>query len=75
VERSQLVFDVMKLAGAGYLVYLGIRAWRERRLTTLLEKGAHGRRSWPAVRDGFVVGVANPKAAVFRNSLREIRAT
>ncbi|GGY94499.1 LysE family translocator [Streptomyces poonensis] len=30
VERSVLVFTVLKLAGAAYLVHLGIRAWRQR---------------------------------------------
>ena len=31
VERSALVFTVAKLAGAGYLIWLGIRAVRQRR--------------------------------------------
>src|SRR6266545_1355598 len=30
VERSVLVFTVLKLAGAAYLVYLGVKASRER---------------------------------------------
>src|SRR3989442_1047785 len=30
VERSVLVFTVLKLAGAVYLVYLGVKAWRDR---------------------------------------------
>ncbi|MCW2863513.1 MAG: lysine exporter protein [Actinoallomurus sp.] len=31
VERSPVFFTVVKPAGAGYLVYLGVRAWRDRR--------------------------------------------
>src|ERR1700752_24375 len=31
VERSSLVFTIVKLAGAGYLIWLGIRAVRQRR--------------------------------------------
>jgi threonine/homoserine/homoserine lactone efflux protein len=65
VERSLLVFTVMKLAGAGYLIYLGVRAWRDRHKVVISEAGARARDSWRAVRDGFVVGVANPKAAIF----------
>src|SRR5215471_11470076 len=31
VERSALVLTVMKMAGAGYLIFLGLRAIRQRR--------------------------------------------
>jgi threonine/homoserine/homoserine lactone efflux protein len=65
VERSEVVFNAMKLLGAGYLVYLGVKAWRQRRLLAALADQAPARSSRRAVRDGFVVGVANPKAAVF----------
>jgi threonine/homoserine/homoserine lactone efflux protein len=30
VERPVLVFTVLKLAGAAYLVHLGVEAWRQR---------------------------------------------
>ncbi len=30
VERSVLVFTLLKLTGAAYLVFLGAKAWRER---------------------------------------------
>nr|WP_151484176.1 LysE family translocator [Streptomyces albicerus] len=30
VEHSVLVFTVLKLTGAAYLVYLGVKAWRHR---------------------------------------------
>jgi threonine/homoserine/homoserine lactone efflux protein len=65
VERSEVVFSAMKLLGAAYLVYLGVKAWRQRRLLAVLDHHAPARSSRRAVRDGFVVGVANPKAAVF----------
>jgi threonine/homoserine/homoserine lactone efflux protein len=66
VERSVLVFTVLKLAGAAYLVHLGIKAWRERgSLQDAFEvrTEAHGglRTLW----EGFAVGVANPKTIVF----------
>jgi threonine/homoserine/homoserine lactone efflux protein len=66
VERSVAVFTVIKLAGAAYLVYLGIQAVRHRR--SLAE--ALGTRSEPKtirriLRDGFMVGLFNPKAIVF----------
>ncbi|MEU0331872.1 LysE family translocator [Streptomyces sp. NPDC006193] len=67
VERSVLLFTALKLAGAAYLVHLGVRAWRGRGAlrTAIAEPGrpAHGglRTFW----QGFAVGVANPKTMVF----------
>src|SRR5262250_2919549 len=66
VERSVAVFTVIKLAGAAYLVYLGVQAVRHRR--SLAEAvGATAARKTPlrVLRDGFLVGVSNPKAIVF----------
>ena len=66
VERSALAFTVVKLAGAAYLVWLGVHAIRQRRgLASALAAAAPGDRSRRrAVLDGFVVGVANPKAVI-----------
>ncbi|GAA1546824.1 LysE family translocator [Nocardioides humi] len=62
VAESQLVFTVIKLAGAAFLVWLGVQALRHRRE---LRFGAPGTPSpvagWRAFRQGFVVGVSNPK--------------
>lgn len=67
VQRSLVLFTVIRFAGAAYLIYLGIQAWRHRRsLQTVLSEGA-GRRTSPlrALREGFTVGVSNPKTMVF----------
>jgi threonine/homoserine/homoserine lactone efflux protein len=64
MERSVLVFSTVKLAGAAYLVYLGVRAIRERHADAPAS-GAAGRRGLGAIRDGLAVGVTNPKGAVF----------
>jgi threonine/homoserine/homoserine lactone efflux protein len=65
-ERSILVFNLIKLGGAGYLIFLGIQAIRHRRrlaeaLGTRLENKSIAR----IVTDGFVVGLGNPKVIVF----------
>ncbi|HET9382918.1 MAG TPA: LysE family translocator [Streptomyces sp.] len=69
VERSVLLFTALKLAGAAYLVYLGAKAWRDRGALRAAFAGGGpvpappaGRR---AFREGFVVGVSNPKTTVF----------
>jgi len=65
VERSALAFTVVKLAGAAYLVWLGIGAIRHRRgLLSAFAAGPADRSQRKAVLEGFVVGVANPKAVI-----------
>jgi threonine/homoserine/homoserine lactone efflux protein len=66
VERSAQILTVVKFAGAAYLVGLGVQAVRHRKsmaeaLTAQLRPVTPLR----AIRDGFVVGAANPKTIVF----------
>ena len=66
VERSVAVFTVIKLAGAAYLVYLGVQAIRHRRsLRAALDVAAEPTSLRRILRDGIVVGVSNPKVIVF----------
>ena len=66
VERSVAIFTVIKLAGAAYLVWLGVQAVRHRRSLGAALNAAVERRSLARIlRDGFAVGVSNPKAIVF----------
>ncbi|MEW2619348.1 LysE family translocator [Streptomyces sp. NPDC048106] len=67
VERSVLLFTTLKLAGAAYLVYLGIKAWRRRGSLrdAFEESGRPERGALRTLGEGFVVGVANPKTMVF----------
>lgn len=66
VERSVLLFTAIKLAGAAYLVYLGVRTFRERgRLSEALGVAAPAGVARHVFRQGFVVGLTNPKTLVF----------
>lgn len=66
VERSVIVFTALKVAGAAYIVYLGIQAIRHRRaLQEAVEDVAPRRGDLRNLGQGFVVGVANPKTIVF----------
>jgi threonine/homoserine/homoserine lactone efflux protein len=66
VQRSAHVITVIKLAGAVYLAFLGVQAIRHRRsMAEALAARVTPVRPLRAVRDGFVVGVANPKTIVF----------
>ncbi len=66
VERSIVAFTTVKLLGAIYLVWLGVRSIRDRRGHDAAETGAAARRPMRTLlTEGFVVGVANPKTIVF----------
>jgi threonine/homoserine/homoserine lactone efflux protein len=65
LERSAQAFLVIKLAGAAYLVWLGIQAIRRRgSLADAMSAQAAPRAGWRALRDGFTVGVTNPKSLI-----------
>lgn len=69
VERSMAVYLAVKLAGAAYLVFLGVQAFRHRK--ELKASAIASRSAGPArgdlrtVLDGALVGVTNPKGIVF----------
>ncbi|MEU4095825.1 LysE family translocator [Streptomyces sp. NPDC026673] len=68
IERSLTLFLVVKLAGAGYLVLLGVKAFRHRgELTVGAMDGPDRpvRGDLRTVADGLAVGVTNPKGIVF----------
>jgi threonine/homoserine/homoserine lactone efflux protein len=65
VQASAFAYTAVKLAGTAYLIFLGVQAFRHRKaLAAALETGPErvNRRPWL---QGFVVGVTNPKTAVF----------
>ena len=65
VERSAAVFTAIRLAGAIYLIWLGIQAFRRRgALAEVLASAAEPRGSGRAAREGLIVGVTNPKAVI-----------
>ncbi|KIF66766.1 lysine transporter LysE [Streptomyces sp. AcH 505] len=66
VERSVLVFTTLKLVGAAYLVYLGVKAVRQRgSLQAVFSAEKTERSGLRTLGEGFAVGVANPKTIVF----------
>jgi threonine/homoserine/homoserine lactone efflux protein len=64
VSTSDTAFEVLKLAGAAYLVWLGIQALRHRHEVELTDLDGPAVRGLRALRQGFVVGFTNPKAYV-----------
>ena len=60
------LFTLIKLAGAGYLVYLGVQGIRHRRsLRNAVNEAAERKSIARILGDGIAVGASNPKAIVF----------
>jgi threonine/homoserine/homoserine lactone efflux protein len=65
-EQSVAAFTVLKLAGGAYLIYLGVRTFRERKsLAAAIAAPAPARSDRRAFLEGATVGVTNPKTVVF----------
>jgi threonine/homoserine/homoserine lactone efflux protein len=66
VARSVVLFTIVKVVGAVYLMYLGVQAIRHRRRSAEAAiSGAAPRSAWRQLGEGFVVGVTNPKTIAF----------
>jgi threonine/homoserine/homoserine lactone efflux protein len=65
VTQSVIVFTVIKLVGAAYIVYLGVQAIRHRQSAGAAGVTAAGKSRWRLVAEGFGVGISNPKSIVF----------
>jgi threonine/homoserine/homoserine lactone efflux protein len=66
VAQSIVLFTIVKVAGAAYLVYLGVQAIRHRYRAAEEATGSLPPRSaWRQLGEGFVVGITNPKTIAF----------
>ena len=65
-EQSVAAFTTLKLVGGAYLVYLGVRTFRERKsLAAAIAAPVAGRSDRRSFAQGFTVGATNPKTVVF----------
>lgn len=79
LTASRVAYDTLRVAGAAYLVWLGVSAlWRSRRVAAESEPeaadpgpegGSSPRGRWAAFRAGVGTNLLNPKAGVFYMSL------
>lgn len=71
IAKSVLLFSILKLIGAGYLIYIGYRALRapHQDLAMANPQGEIHLNARKAVRMGFLTNVTNPKVTLFFLSL------
>lgn len=67
LERSPLLFAIVQWGGGLYLIWLGIDALRHREMhaADMVDQGPVAPSAIKTVREGFVVGILNPKSLVF----------
>jgi threonine/homoserine/homoserine lactone efflux protein len=63
VMASAEAFTAVKIAGAAYLVWLGLKTWRQARIA--MPAGVRATGSGHALREGIIVEALNPKTAAF----------
>ncbi|MFC9944287.1 LysE family translocator [Streptomyces pratensis] len=65
IASSTTLFTVIKLAGAAYLVYIGVRTFLDRGDLTVDLSARSGLSGLGALRTGFLTNVLNPKTTLF----------
>ncbi|MEU9027644.1 LysE family transporter [Streptomyces sp. NPDC048383] len=65
IASSTALFTAIKLAGAAYLVWIGIRTFRARAELTVDLESKPGLTPLGALRSGFLTNVLNPKTTLF----------
>lgn len=67
IQESALAFAIVKYAGAAYLVYLGVKALRDRKglMDTTEDEAGIPKRALATMSEGFLVGLLNPKTILF----------
>ena len=63
-QTSELAFTVLKIAGAGYLIFLAWQAFRAGS-SKLADGKTPQRSSWALYRRGILMNITNPKVAIF----------
>jgi threonine/homoserine/homoserine lactone efflux protein len=69
IASSELVFNLIKWAGAAYLIYLGVSCLMSKQESYVRPDGQASSGSKSHFIGGFVVGASNPKAIVFFTAL------
>lgn len=68
-ETTVWLYQVLKVLGGAYLIYLGIQSWRYAGRPPLLSAETPPDSSWRLFRVGFVINLTNPKSAIFFSSI------
>jgi len=67
LQRSDLAYSAVQWGGGAYLIYLGVDAVRHRKIhaANMVQRNSRQPHPMKSFRDGFWVGILNPKTLVF----------
>lgn len=72
ISQSIILFSIIKYLGAAYLIYIGYKSLRSKKVVSSIADVVPMKQdlsAWAAVRAGFLTNVLNPKATLFFLSL------
>ena len=72
ILASSTLFTAVRICGCIYLVYLGVRVWRTQHTQIDMQRHVQSKNKkaiFSVFKEGFGVGVSNPKAIVFFTAL------
>ncbi|SFI04772.1 LysE family translocator [Modicisalibacter xianhensis] len=69
LTTSEMLFMILKLCGAGYLLYLGVRQWRNPASLVVARPDTSTRGRARVFSEGVLVALSNPKAILFFTAL------
>lgn len=68
ISQSIVLFNMVKMLGGLYLIYIGVKSFFSRSSRVELSVGTKSKKSlsdWRAIRVGFLTNVLNPKATLY----------
>jgi len=65
ISKSAYFFELIKFAGAGYLIYLGVRALLSKPAINQMDEKLAKTNYWKLFKQGAITNALNPKVAVF----------
>ena len=65
ISKSAVLFEVIKYAGAAYLIYIGIKMLLTKNIQNISTKGLINQSNWSLFKQGTLTNALNPKVAIF----------
>jgi len=66
LATSAMAFGIVKYVGAAYLIYMGIKSLKSKRVSFDIPVKQQGQSTfWKAFRQGALIDILNPKVAIF----------